>query len=86
MTTHPADVLPSHVDHWHEKAACRDEDPRLWFPTNIIEEGVAVYICEHCPVMTECQQTGLDQHDDPGGIWGGLTFTDRNEIRRQPNG
>lgn len=63
---------------WHARAACRDYDPELWWPT--VETGGrptllvhmkharAVDICRTCPVLAECRQAGATE---PQGIWGG---------------
>ncbi len=80
-------------DAWQDLAACRDEDPELFFPKGsegpwilAIEQAKAV--CRPCPVAAECLRFALDTHSD--GIFGGLTQPERVSAvraahrRRQP--
>jgi len=69
---------------WHH-AACRGEDPELWFPIGPLElnpDGeTAIDICRRCPHTTECVTFAVET-DTPHGIWGGLTPEQRNPVRR----
>ena len=60
---------------WRERAACRDEDPELWFPTpGAIEQAqAAIAVCATCPVAAECLSEG--QARKAQGIWGGHDLT-----------
>lgn len=62
---------------WTRRAACRDEDPDLWF----LEENAAhaKRICRRCPVRTECLAYALS-HGIHDGTWGGLTETERHTL------
>lgn len=68
---------------WHEDAACVDTDPDSFFPE--IGPGLhadiaaAKRVCARCPVRSECLAYSL-AHNEPHGIWGGLTPEER---RRQ---
>lgn len=71
---------------WRTAAACREEDPELFFPKGadgpwllVIEEAKAV--CRRCPVVDACLQFALDE-GIPSGIFGGLTDTERQGLRR----
>lgn len=68
---------------WADHAACRGADTELFFPhsgeTTKIREAKA--ICATCPVWPECRQDGIDGGESRGGIWGGLTETDRRRLR-----
>lgn len=71
---------------WRERAACRDEDPELFFP---IGDGAlaqaqmerAKAICARCPVVRECLAWALKTGQD-AGVWGGLTEQERRQLRR----
>lgn len=71
---------------WREHAACRDQDPDLFFP--IGDAGPALQqiddakaICHRCPVTEECLRFALATGQDYG-IWGGLTADERRALRR----
>jgi WhiB family redox-sensing transcriptional regulator len=73
---------------WHH-AACRGEDPELWFPIGPLavnpDGETAVDICRRCPYtgdQGECA-TWARQTDATAGIWGGLEMNYRanREIR-----
>lgn len=71
---------------WRDRAACRDEDPELFFP---IGDGVAAQeqiarakaVCDRCPVRAQCLQFALSTGQD-AGIWGGLSAEERRGLRR----
>ncbi len=72
---------------WRAQAACRDEDPELFFPVGNtgaalkqIEEAKAV--CRTCPVIDQCLKWALDTNQD-SGIWGGLTEDERRALKRR---
>lgn len=71
--------------NWRESAACRSEDPELFFPVNEhglsrrqIEEARAV--CHRCPVIVACRSWAL-RNDEYDGIWGGVTAAERRSAR-----
>ena len=44
---------------WRHRAACRDEDPELFFPVGtsgpaLLQITEAKAVCRRCPVNTEC--------------------------------
>lgn len=72
---------------WQQRAACRDEDPELFFPVSEMGPGArqvrqAKRICASCPVQAEClayaQRNGLDF-----GIFGGATPEERRKTQRR---
>ena len=69
---------------WRDLAACRGEDPRLFFPATGDPVRQARAICAACPVRIACLRYALA---DPvalrHGIWGGTTPRHRREIRRR---
>jgi WhiB family redox-sensing transcriptional regulator len=73
-------------DDWREHAACRDEDPELFFPLSEIGPGArqadeAKAVCARCPVREQCLEYALDNGLDHG-IFGGLTESERRRLRR----
>jgi WhiB family transcriptional regulator, redox-sensing transcriptional regulator len=72
---------------WRNRAACRQEDPELFFPIGNtgpallqIEEAKAV--CRRCPAMNQCLQWALEAGED-AGVWGGLDEDERRAMRRR---
>ena len=74
-------------DDWRQRAACRDEDPELFFPLSEIGPGThqvarAKAVCASCPVRAECLGYALDNGLDHG-IFGGTTESERRTLRRR---
>jgi len=72
---------------WMEQAACRDEDPELFFPISAKGAGLAQVaeakeVCRGCPVREACLRYALDTGQE-GGVWGGLTEEERRALRRR---
>ena len=66
---------------WRHQAACRDEDPELFFPVGNtgpalqqIEE--AKKVCNRCSVINECLKWALESGQE-AGVWGGLSEDER---------
>ncbi|NKQ57436.1 WhiB family transcriptional regulator [Amycolatopsis sp. K13G38] len=75
-----------HID-WRHRAACRDEDPELFFPVSDKGPGArqvtqAKAVCARCPVRSECLSHALDNGLDYG-IFGGTTETERRGLFRR---
>ncbi|GAB3571671.1 WhiB family transcriptional regulator [Amycolatopsis endophytica] len=73
--------------NWHARAACRDEDPELFFPVSEMGPGArqvarAKAVCASCPVRAECLAYALDAGLD-NGIFGGTTEQERRSLIRQ---
>jgi WhiB family redox-sensing transcriptional regulator len=68
---------------WLEWVACKDADPRLFFPgvTDQAARHRACEICDRCIVWQECLAHILDR-PDRGGIWAGTSEPQRRKIRR----
>lgn len=71
---------------WRATAACRDEDPELFFPTGsegpaLAQAEQAKAVCRRCPVANACLQYALDEGVS-SGIFGGLTEHERISLRR----
>lgn len=71
---------------WSDRAACRGEDPELFFP---VGEGKAfeaqtkraVRVCRRCDVTQDCLNSALELGSI--GVWGGTTDDDRRKLRRR---
>ena len=73
---------------WRHLAACREEDPELFFPIGTtgpalrqVEQAKAV--CRGCSVIDDCLTWALESGQD-SGIWGGTSEEERREILRRP--
>jgi WhiB family transcriptional regulator, redox-sensing transcriptional regulator len=82
------------AEDWRHRAACRDEDPELFFPVgtghsakqaNAITRQIsaAKRVCAGCPVRQECRDFALANGSDDG-IYGGLTADERRTYRFRP--
>lgn len=72
--------------YWRDAAACRTEDPELFFPRgetgpSISQIEDAKTVCRRCPVMDACALWALETRQD-AGVWGGLSETERRRIHR----
>lgn len=77
----------SNYEDWRHDAACRDEDPELFFPVSEVGPGArqtaeAKAVCARCPVRTRCLDYALDNGLD-FGIFGGTTETERRNLLRR---
>lgn len=70
-----------------EQAACRHEDPELFFPVSM--HGVAIAtiaeakaICHLCPVRGRCLEYALSV-PAVDGIWGGMDEDERRTLLRR---
>jgi WhiB family redox-sensing transcriptional regulator len=75
---------------WRHHAACRDEDPELFFPIGStgpaldqIEE--AKQVCKRCPALEPCLAWALESGQD-AGVWGGLSEDERRALKRRTAG
>ncbi len=73
------------MDWWHH-AACRDEDPELFFPVGhsgpaLLQITEAKSVCRRCPVSAACLTRALESAD--AGVRGGMSEDERRELRRR---
>ena len=66
---------------WRHRAACRDEDPELFFPIGtsgpaLLQVEQAKAVCRRCPVSEECLRWALETGQD-AGVWGGMSEEER---------
>lgn len=73
---------------WHHKAACRDEDPELFFPVGSttrhdkLQIADAKQVCRRCDVRETCLDRAL-QTEQAHGVWGGLDEDERKALLRK---
>ena len=66
---------------WRDRARCAEADPDAFFPEKGGSTRLAKQVCRACEVRSECLQYALD-HNEPFGIWGGLSERERRRLRR----
>ncbi|MGH8867545.1 MAG: WhiB family transcriptional regulator [Actinomycetes bacterium] len=72
---------------WRHRAACRDEDPELFFPIGntgpaLLQIDEAKTVCQRCTETSSCLQWALDTGQD-AGVWGGLSEDERRALKRR---
>ena len=65
---------------WMERAACRGEEPSVFFPSLGGTTTTARAICSSCTVRQRCLEYALA---DPeiSGVWGGTSEGERRKLR-----
>lgn len=62
---------------WAAAAACRGMNPDEWMDDQpALPTAAARTVCAACPVRTACVAHAL-AHEEPWGMWGGLTTRER---------
>ena len=72
---------------WHDDAACRDEDPELFFPVGSSGPALrqlerAKAVCANCVVQSRCLEWALSAGVEHG-VWGGWSEEERRAARRR---
>ena len=77
---------------WQLRGACRDMDSSVFFhperergPLRAARERRAKLICRGCPVLEQCRRHALSVQE-PYGVWGGLSASERADIIRADRG
>ena len=73
------------MTEWRDRAACRYEDPELFFPIGTSGPALetaeaAKQVCRACTVREQCLRLALSSGQD-AGIWGGLTPMERRAVK-----
>lgn len=68
------------VPSWHERGVCRQVATAIFFDEKY--EPLAKRVCSSCPVRNECRAWALDAGSSLHGVWGGLSWWDRQKLRR----
>jgi WhiB family transcriptional regulator, redox-sensing transcriptional regulator len=73
---------------WQRDASCRGMDSEVFFhperergASRARREATAKAICRSCPVLEQCRLHALTV-DEPYGVWGGLSESERLAITR----
>lgn len=64
------------------RAACRGEDPELWFSDIPEETAEAREVCQGCPERVPCLDWAL-RTDQRYGVWGGMGPGERRPLARE---
>lgn len=72
---------------WQALAACRNEDPELFFPEGTgkgaqLQAQKALAVCHRCPVENACRNWALNQVRLHYGIVAGLQEDPRSKLNR----
>ena len=72
---------------WRHLAACREEDPELFFPIGttgpaLLQVEQAKAVCRGCAVTDDCLSWALESGQD-AGVWGGLAEEERVALKRR---
>jgi WhiB family transcriptional regulator, redox-sensing transcriptional regulator len=72
---------------WRHRAACRDEDPELFFPIGsggpaLLQIDEAKAVCRSCTVIDDCLEWSLETGQE-AGVWGGLSEEERRAVLRR---
>jgi WhiB family redox-sensing transcriptional regulator len=75
------------MENWREQAACRHEDPDLFFPIGttgpaLVQQEQAKAVCRRCPVQGQCLEWALDTGQTIG-VWGGTGENERRTLKRR---
>jgi WhiB family redox-sensing transcriptional regulator len=70
---------------WLFRAACRTEDPELFFPVGssgpaLVQTARAKAVCRRCPVMIQCRTWAVTT-GQVAGVWGGTSEDERRRDR-----
>ena len=72
---------------WRHEAACRDEDPELFFPIGntgpaLMQIEEAKVVCRRCEVVDTCLKWAIESGPD-AGVWGGMSEDERRALKRR---
>lgn len=86
-TTYAPDADLPVTTNWRAAAACKDEDPDLFFPIGttglaLLQIQEAKTVCRRCPVMEHCLQWALESGQEHG-VWGGTGEEERRRMQRR---
>ncbi|MDF3149451.1 MULTISPECIES: WhiB family transcriptional regulator [unclassified Streptomyces] len=75
------------MDDWRDHAACRHEDPDLFYPIGtsgpmLLQTEQAKAVCRRCSVQEQCLRWALDT-EQYIGVWGGTSENERRALRRR---
>lgn len=73
--------------NWYQNAACRGQDPELFFPLGVSGPALrqlneAKLVCAGCPVQFLCLEWAI-QSGIEHGVWGGMSEEERRALKRR---
>jgi WhiB family redox-sensing transcriptional regulator len=75
---------------WRSRAACRDQDPELFFPVGSTDRALvqlqkAKAVCHTCPVQEPCLEWALRSEPigQEAGVCAGLGEAERRALKRR---
>jgi WhiB family redox-sensing transcriptional regulator len=83
-------VAPAETTGWRDRAACRSQDPELFFPIGttgpaLAQAEEAKAVCQACPVLVDCLAWVMNS-EPPGqeaGVCAGLSENERRSMKRR---
>lgn len=87
QTRRPTKPAAPTRENWRKYAACKNEDPELFFPAGSTgstsrQADEAKRVCFRCPAIDLCLSWALENRQDTG-VWGGLTEKERQRLHRR---
>jgi len=75
------------MSDWRHRAACRDEDPELFFPIGntgpaLLQIEDAKAVCRRCDVIEQCGRWAFESGQD-FGVAGGYSEDERRAMKRR---
>ncbi|MEU5523014.1 WhiB family transcriptional regulator [Streptomyces sp. NPDC093250] len=75
------------MDNWRNSAACKSEDPDLFFPIGtsgpaLLQTEQAKAVCRRCPVQEQCLEWAMETGQSIG-VWGGTSEDERRALKRR---
>lgn len=72
------------MNDWRHDAACREEDPELFFPVGtsgpaLVQTAEAKAVCHRCPVTAGCLAWAPASGQD-AGVWGAMSEDERRAL------
>ena len=67
--------------NWREQAACRGEEPGLFFQEDAPTRRRLRALCASCPVSKDCREYAVASGCE--GWWGGTTEAQRERLRKK---
>jgi WhiB family transcriptional regulator, redox-sensing transcriptional regulator len=68
------------LPQWYARAECSQVHVDIFFKEE--HEELAKRVCKSCPVRAQCSNWALSAGSSLHGVWGGLTWNDRQRIRK----
>lgn len=79
--------IPDPARGWQNRAACRDEDPEIFFPIGdtgpaLLQIEDAKAVCRRCDVADRCLDWAMAA-DEQAGVWGGMSESERRSLKQR---